>query len=238
MHLVPWFWRDSKKRFPFLYGVFDFLYHCQILCKGRLCSIQILSQFVLATADITELIPEYDHVGSQCFHGFCKSGQSNFYCLYQLLHPGFRLPQESVVRLNLTIQFTPVRNNTLFLQHSCSHAFMHCWLFIKSPFRMAAIVYAFCSARLLQMKVYHICPCLTPENKLFFSVPSLGNGILPAKFCALWIFVDSHISQFINLRGRHIHFLFSDLVGINSIKIGASRITAMHLLAPVYQPLS
>ena len=52
---------------------------------------------------------------------------------------------------------------------------------------MAAVVDAFFVPSALQMKIGHIRPCLTPEDKLLVAVPSFRDGILPAIFGAFGV---------------------------------------------------
>lgn len=63
---------------------------------------------------MTELIPKYDHIGTQCFHSFCNSRQTVFDSLCHLIHLRFQLPQKGIVRLDLTVQPTAIRDDPLF----------------------------------------------------------------------------------------------------------------------------
>lgn len=74
---------------------------------------------------------------------------------------------------------------------------------------MAAVVDAFFVPSALQMKIGHIRPCLTPEDKLLVAVPSFRDGILPAIFGAFGILRYPFITLCLRCGRGHIHLLFA-----------------------------
>ena len=103
-------------------------------------------------------------------------------------------------------------------------------LFIKPPFCMTAMVDAFFLSSTLQMKIGHIRPRLTPEDKLFFAVPALRDWILSAVFDAFGILRYPFITLCLRCGRGHIHLLFAHLVlvllfpsiGLCLFKLGGS----------------
>ena len=85
---------------------------------------------------------------------------------------------------------------------------------IQPPCSVAAVVNAFLPPGAFQTAVGHICPCCPPCRKLFFAVPALGDGILPAVTGAFGMLVSPDKPLRLGSRWRHIHLLFADLVGI------------------------
>ena len=99
-------------------------------------------------------------------------------------------------------------------QRTGENALVNGWLFVQSPFCMAAVVNAFFIAVPFQITIRCICSRLAPLDKLFFTVPTLGDRILPSVFRAFWVFADSFISVFFRFGGRQIYLLASGLVRV------------------------
>ena len=112
--------------------------------------------------------------------------------LCQLLDDGFQFPQQGIVGLDLSIQFTAVRDNTLFLHSPCHNALVDGGLLGQTSFCVTAVVDTGIVSVLFQIAIGYIRPCLTPRNKLFFAVPTLGDRILPAELGAFGVLARSY----------------------------------------------
>lgn len=95
-----------------------------------------------------------------------------------------------------------------------STALMDCRLFGQTPVSVAAVIDAFLMAVPLQITVGHIRPRLAPLHKLFLTVPTLGNGILPAVLRAFRVLTGPFIPVLLSFRWWHIHLFAPDLVGV------------------------
>ena len=62
--------------------------------------------------------------------------------------------------------------------------------------------------------IYSLCPIFSPETDLFFAVPPLGNGILPAVSGAFRMLVHTLISFFQCCRWSQIYFLLACLIAV------------------------
>ena len=84
---------------------------------------------------------------------------------------------------------------------------------------------------LCQIFVGHICPFFTPDQKLFVTVPSLGNGILSAVLGAFGMLGCTDKSLRFGSRGSHIHFfsanfiliLFLPTIGLCCLELSSSK---------------
>ncbi len=117
--------------------------------------------------------------------------------LHQFLDRRFQLTEQRIVCLDLAVDFTAVRDNTLFLQRTGNYALVNGGLLGQAPICMAAVVDTFIVSVSLQIAVSHVCPRLAPLNKLFLAVPTLCNGILSAELGAFRMLVGSFISVLI-----------------------------------------
>ena len=124
------FFRLRKQILPFSGLVLDLLHQPSIAFQFRADRLNILSHASLAFGDMVKLIPENNHIFTQLFHCFRKNRDGVFHRIHQLAHSGFQFPQQSVVRLDLTVKLTSVRDDTLFLHSTGSHT-------ISSPGGMA-----------------------------------------------------------------------------------------------------
>ena len=163
---------------------------------------------------MTELITENQHTAAYLFHCLRYGGNGVLNHLHQLLNRCFQLTEQCVVCLNLTVDFTAVRDNAFLFQCTGNHTLVNGGLLGQAPICMAAMVDALVVTVSLQIAVGHICPRLAPLHKLFLTVPTLGNGILSAELGAFRVLVGSFISVLLSFGGRHIHFLAPDFVGI------------------------
>ena len=79
---------------------------------------------------------------------------------------------------------------------------------------VAAVVDALIMSVSLQIAIGHVCPRCPPYNKLFFAVPTFGDGILSAVAGAFGMLVSPDKPLCLGSRRCHIHLLFADLVWI------------------------
>lgn len=89
---------------------------------------------------MTELITENQHTATQFFHRFCYGRDSILYRLHHLFNRRFQLTKQRIVCLDLTVDFTAVRDDTLFLQRAGNHALVNGGLLGHAPVCMAAVV--------------------------------------------------------------------------------------------------
>ncbi len=190
------------------------LYQTRIAFKLWLDCFNTLAHTVLAHTDIMKLIAENQYTASQFLHCLRYGRNGILDRPHQLLNCRFQLSEQSIVCLDLSVDFTPFRNNALFLQCTGNHTLVNGRLLGQAPICMAAVVDAFVVSILLQIAVGHICPRFAPLHKLFLAVPALGNGILSTKLGAFWIFVDTFIAVLLRFGWRQIYFLSSNLVRI------------------------
>lgn len=130
-----------------------------------------------AAANMRELITEDQHTAAQLFQPFRNGGDSTSDQCGQLLDFGFQLPQQRIVCLDLSIDFTAVRDNSLALQRLRCYDLVDGGNLVNTPCGVAAVVNAFLPPGAFQMAVGHICPRRPPCQKLFFAVPALGDRI-------------------------------------------------------------
>ncbi len=114
-----------KQIFPFFGFVLDLLYQARIAFKLRFDGLNTLAHTVLAHTDITELIPENQHTATYLLHCPRYGRNRILYRLHQLLDRCFQFTEQSIVRLDLTIDFTAVGDNTLFLQRTGNHTIVN-----------------------------------------------------------------------------------------------------------------
>ena len=187
---------------------------CQliVLCEGRAQRIQRGVQAFLALAEIPQLITEHKQIFAQILHGLGKRREGIFDCLRQLFDLSSQLPEQGIVCLDLPVQFTSVRDNTLFLHGSGNHPLMDRRLLQQPTLGMAAVVDAFFVPGALQIAVCHIRPCSPPQDKLLVAVPSFRDGILPAEFATFGVLGHPFIALCLRCGRGHIHLLFAHLV--------------------------
>lgn len=160
-------------------------------------------------ADMTELIPKYDHIGTQCFHSFCNSRQTVFDSLCHLIHLRFQLPQKGIVRLDLTVQLTAIRDDPLF-SPVLLRLHLHEWWAIPQ-----ALVLHGCDDRYVlpvrhvpNKDWLHLPMRLTPKEELLFAVPTLRVWILSAVFGAFVVLGHPFIAlRLFKLGGSEALFL-------------------------------
>ena len=174
----------------------------------------MLVHAVFSHTDMAKLVAKDYHIATQPFHRFRKGGNRVFDCLCQLSDSGFQFTKQSVVCFDLSVYLAAVRDDSLPFQRTGENALMNGWLFVQSPFCMAAVVNAFFIAVPFQITICHICPRLAPLDKLFFAVPTLGDRILPSVFRAFRVFADSFISVLFRFGGRQIYLLAAGLVRV------------------------
>ena len=189
---------------------------CQliVLCEGGPQRIQRSVQASLDLAEIPQLIAEQQQIFTQIFHGLGKCRDGIFNCLRQLFDLSSQFPEQGIVRLDLPIQLAAVGNNTAALQCLSRYALVDGGALFQTALSMAAVVDAAVVTGQLQTAVRCRGPRLAPDDQLFFAVPPLRDGVLPAVPGAFWVFVHPYISM--RLRGgrRRVHLLFADFVGV------------------------
>lgn len=84
----------------------------------------MLTHTVLAYTDMTELIAENQHT-AQLFHCLRYGRNGILDRLHQLLDRRFQFTGQSIVCLDLTVDFTAVRDDALFLQGTGNHTLMN-----------------------------------------------------------------------------------------------------------------
>ena len=204
----------GKQRLPFLALAPNFLNQLGKAHQLRLNGMDILFHALLAQADMPQLIVKNNHIRQQLFHRLGNNRDCILYRLPQLLDCRFQLTKQSVICLDLTVNFASVRDDALFLQRLRCHTFMDGRNLIQPPCSVAAVVNAFLPPGAFQTAVGHICPCCPPCRKLFFAVPALGDRILSAVAGAFGMRVSPDKPLCFGIRRCHIHLLFADLVGI------------------------
>ena len=85
-------------------------------------------------------------------------------------------------------------------------------LLIPALVGKAAVVNTLVVPGLLQMPINGFCPGFPPLEQLFFTVPFGGDGILPAKLCALGVFAGPLIALGLGSGGRHIKLLLATVI--------------------------
>ena len=170
------------------------------------------SKFLLSGPNTQKLIPEDNHFLTNSFHRLCNSRDSILYRIHQFFNQRFQLPQQGIVRPDLPVQFTAVRNDAFLFQRTGGNSLMNGRLFIQPTICMAAMINTLLNPGPLKKAVGHIGPCRPPEDKLILAVPAFGNRILPAVFRALGILGDALIALHFCLGGRHIQLLFAGLI--------------------------
>ena len=80
-----------------------------------------IRKMLLSSPNTQKLIPEDNHFLAYSFHRLCNGRNSILYRIHQLLNQRFQLPQQNIVRLNLPVQFTAVRNDPFLLQRTGDH---------------------------------------------------------------------------------------------------------------------
>ena len=121
----------------------------------------------LATTDMRELVAEDQHTAAQFFQPLRHGGNSEGNQRSQFLNFSFQIPQQRIVRLNLTVDLTAVRDNTLLLQSTGNYTLVNGGLLIQPSGGVAAVVNAFRKTGTFQIAVGHVCPCCPPRKKLF-----------------------------------------------------------------------
>ena len=113
---------------------------------------------------MSELVTEDNHLYPEAFHGLGKGGDGILYGLCQLPDCGFQLPQQGVVRLDLSVDFTAVRDDSLFLQRTGSHTLMDGGLLVQPPVSVTTVVDPCIDPRMLrQILVGYLRPFFPPD---------------------------------------------------------------------------
>ena len=115
----------------------------------------------------------------------------------------------------LPVQLTALSHDALTLHRPHYHALMDSGLLVQSPLGVAAVVDTLLTARLFQITVGNLRPCLAPEYKLLLTVPAFGNEILPPILGAFGVLAGTIIPVLLCFRRRQVNLLFANLVLID-----------------------
>ena len=155
------------------------------------------SHFSAAEVQLDKIDPQRFQLFGKLFYGI-----HNGVC--QKLYRFFQRPQQLVVLPDQPVDFGSFCRLALAADGSCGNALIDRRLLGDTARGKAAVVDSCIKLFFLQRPVDDIRPKLAPFDELFFAVPALGYGVLPAVFCAFRIFV--HALIVCCLRRRQIFF--------------------------------
>ena len=165
-------------------------------------------------ADMQQTVAEDNDVLANGFHCGCKGGNTRLQRCPDLLDRRFQIADKGIVGADLTVHFAALGEKACRLKLSCADSFMDRGLFVQTACGVAAVVDAGLMAGTFQPAVAGIGPGCPPCRKLFYAVPSGGDGILPPVFGALRVFGCPLQPLRFGCGGCHEHLLFPYLVRV------------------------